>query len=101
MYTNQPIACPQPKLHKKVLTRKTIKVSNDEEPEPGPSKPKGKCKVSMSGPTEGLSRVKEWALMALLQLWMHNTLSWICGMEGDLVGMLRELAELKEAMVDK
>ena len=100
-YANKLIACPQPKLHKKGPTRETIEVSNDEEHEPGPSKPKGKCKVSVSGPTEGLSRAEEWALVASLQLWVHNTISRIRGMEGDLVGMMRELAELKEAMVDK
>ena len=100
-YANQPIVHPQLKLHKKPLTRKTIEVSDDEECKPGPSKPKGKCKVSMSGPTEGLSRAEEWVLVASLQSWMHNTISWICGMEGDLVGMMRELAELKEAMADK
>ena len=55
----------------------------------------------MSGPTEGLSRAEEWVLVASLQLRVHNTISRICGMEGDLVGMMRELAELKEAMADK
>ena len=88
-------------MHKKALTCKTIKVSNDKECKPGPSKPKGKHKVSMSGPLEGLSRAEEWALMASLQSQVHNTISRIHGMEGDLVGMMRELAELKEAMVDK
>ena len=88
-------------MRKKAPTRETIEVSDDEERELGPSKPKGKHKASMSGPMEGLSRVEEWALVALLQLWVHNTISQICRMEGDLVGMMRELAELKEAMVDK
>ena len=100
-YANQPIVHPQPKLHKKVLTCKTIEVSNNKEHELGPSKPKGKCKVSVSGPMEGLSRAEKWVLVVLLQLWVHNTISWIHGMEGDLVGMMKELAELKEAMVDK
>ena len=100
-YANQPIVRPQPKLRKKAPTRETIEVSDDEEHEPGPSKPKGKCKASVSGPTEGLSRVEEWALVASLQSRVHNTISRIRGMEGDLVGMMRELAELKEAMVDK
>ena len=88
-------------MRKKAPTRETIKVSNDEKHKPGPSKPKGKCKVSMSDPMEGLSRAEEWVLVALLQSWVHNTISWICGVEGDLVGMMRELAELKEAMADK
>ena len=92
---------PQPKLHKKAPTRETIKVSDDKEREPGPSKPRGKRKASMLGPTEGLSRAEEWALVALLQSRVHNTISQIRGMEGDLVGMMRELAELKEAMADK
>ena len=61
----------------------------------------GKCKVSVSGPTEGLSRAEEWALVASLQSRVHNTTSQIRGMEGDLVGMMRELAELKEAMANK
>ena len=100
-YANQPIARLQLKLCKKVLTCETIKVSDDEECKPGPSKPKGKRKASMSGPTEGLSRAEEWALVASLQSRVHNTISQICGMEGDLVGMMRELAELKEAMADK
>ena len=101
MYANQPIARLQPKLCKKAPTHKTIEVSDDEERKLGPSKPKGKCKASVSGPMEGLSRVEEWALMASLQLWVHNTISQIRGMEGDLVGMMRKLAELKEAMADK
>ena len=101
MYANQPIARPQPKLCKKAPTRKTIEVSDDKECKLGPSKPKGKHKVSVSGPTEGLSRAEEWALVALLQSQVHNTISRIRGMEGDLVGMTRELAELKEAMADK
>ena len=88
-------------MRKKAPTRETIKVSDDEEREPGPSKPKGKRKASVSGPTEGLSRAEEWALVASLQSRVHNTLSRIRGMEGDLVGMMRELAELKEAMADK
>ena len=88
-------------MRKKAPTRETIEVSDDEEHEPGPSKPKGKCKASVSGPTEGLSRAEEWALVASLQSWVHNTISRIRGMEGDLVGMMRELAELKEAMADK
>ena len=100
-YANQPIACPQPKLCKKAPTRETIEVSDDEERKPGPSKPKGKRKASVSGPTEGLSRAEEWALVASLQLRVHNTISRIRGMEGDLVGMMRELAELKEAMANK
>ena len=66
-YANQPIVRPQPKLRKKAPTRKTIEVSDDEEHEPGPSKPKGKHKASVSGPTEGLSRAEEWVLMVSLQ----------------------------------
>ena len=100
-YANQPIAHLQPKLCKKAPTHETIEVSDDEEREPGPSKSKGKRKASMLGPMEGLSRAEEWALVASLQSWVHNTISRICGMEGDLVGMMRELAELKEAMADK
>ena len=88
-------------MRKKAPTRETIEVSDDEEREPGPSKPKGKRKASVSGPTEGLSRAEEWALVASLQSQVHNSISRIRGMEGDLVGMMRELAELKEAMVDK
>ena len=88
-------------MRKKAPTHETIEVSNNEECKPGPSKPKGKHKVSVSGPTEGLSRAEEWVLVASLQLRVHNTISRIRGMEGDLVGMMRELAELKEVMVDK
>ena len=88
-------------MRKKAPTRKTIEVSDDEEREPGPSKPKGKHKASVSAPTGELSRVEEWALVASLQSQVHNTISRICGMEEDLVGMMRELAELKEAMADK
>ena len=88
-------------MHKKAPTHETIEVSDNEEREPGPSKPKGKRKASVSGPTEGLSRAEEWALVASLQSQVHNTISRIHGMEGNLVGMMRELAELKEAMVDK
>ena len=88
-------------MRKKAPTHETIKVSDDEERELGPSKPKGKHKASMSDPMEGLSRAEECALMVLLQSWVHNTISWIRGMEGNLVGMMRELAELKEVMADK
>ena len=92
---------PQPKLRKKAPTHETIKVSDDEECEPGPSKPKGKRKASVLAPTGELSWAEEWALVASLQSRVHNTISRIRGMEGDLVGMMRELAELKEAMADK
>ena len=88
-------------MRKKAPTRETIEVSDDEECEPGPSKPKGKRKASVSGPTEGLSRAEEWALVVSLQSRVHNTISRIHRMKGDLVGMMRELAELKEAMADK
>ena len=88
-------------MRKKAPTRETIEVSDNEEHELGPSKPKGKHKVSVSAPAGELSRAEEWALVASLQSRVHNTISRIRGMEGDLVGMMRELAELKEAMADK
>ena len=98
---DQSIVCLQPKLCKKALTCKTIEVSDNKEHKPGLSKVKGKHKVSMLDGTEGFNRVEEWALVVLLQSQVHNTISWICGMEGNLVGIMKELAELKEAMVDK
>ena len=88
-------------MHKKAPTCKTIEVSDNKERKLGPSKPKGKHKASVLAPAGGLNREEEWVLVVLLQSRVHNTISRIHGMEGNLVGMMRELAELKEAMADK
>ena len=105
-------ARPAPKICKKGSTRKTIEVSDNDEP--GPSRAHGKHVVTMPVRMGLTGKPITWAQVVALESMMYNTvgqmrameadvhsiLGRMRGMESEVAGMLEKLAEMKEGLAN-